>query len=137
MTPFVRPLSPDPCAVSSTYELPSQPSSARLARRLARGAMGGCPEPIVETAELLITELISNAILHTSSPPVMHIDVDFGTVRISVSDESSQTPEVRHGELDDEGGRGLMLVESLASSWGCTLTSGGKQIWFILSGATS
>jgi anti-sigma regulatory factor (Ser/Thr protein kinase) len=134
MTPSARHLAPDPLAVSSTYELPSRPSSARLARRLTRGALGGCPESIVETAELLITELISNAILHASSPPVMHIDVDRGTVRISVSDESGNIPQVRHGELEDEGGRGLMLVQSLASSWGCTLTSGGKQIWFILNG---
>jgi anti-sigma regulatory factor (Ser/Thr protein kinase) len=137
MTPSAKQFSLDPWAVSSTYELPSRPSSARVARRLARGAMGGCPEPLVETAELLITELIANAIQHASSSPVMHIDVDSGTVRISVSDESSQTPDVRHGGLEEEGGRGLMLIEALSTSWGWTRTTGGKQIWFTLAGAAA
>jgi anti-sigma regulatory factor (Ser/Thr protein kinase) len=134
MTPAIKQFSLDPWAVSSTYELPSRPSSARLARRLARGAMGGCSEPLVETAELLITELISNAIRHASSPPVLRIDVDSGTVRIAVSDESTKTPDVRHAGLEDEDGRGLLLVESLATSWGWTRTTGGKQIWFTLNG---
>jgi anti-sigma regulatory factor (Ser/Thr protein kinase) len=137
MTPATKQFSLDPWAVSSTYELPSRPSSARLARRLARGAMGGCAEPLVETAELLITELISNAVRHASSPPVMRIDVDSGTVRIAVSDESTKTPDVRHADPEDEGGRGLLLVESLATSWGWTRTTGGKQIWFTLNGAAA
>lgn len=127
----------DPWAVSSTYELPSQPSSARLARRLARGAMGGCAEPVVETAELLITELISNAVRHAASPPVMRIDVESGTVRVAVSDTSPKTPDVRQPDLEAEGGRGLLLVESLATSWGWTRTSDGKQIWFTLDAATA
>jgi anti-sigma regulatory factor (Ser/Thr protein kinase) len=127
-----RPLSLDPWAVSSTYELPPQPSSARLARRLARGAMCGCAEPMVETAELLITELISNAVRHAGSPPVMRIDIDAGTVRIAVSDTSADAPGVRHTDPEDEGGRGLFLVESLASSWGWTRTTDGKSIWFTL-----
>jgi anti-sigma regulatory factor (Ser/Thr protein kinase) len=135
MTLPARPFSLDPWAVSSTYELPSRPSSARLARRLARGAMGGCAEPMVETAELLITELISNAVRHAGSPPVMRIDVDSGTVRIAVSDDSSQAPGVRHTDPDDEGGRGLLLVESLATSWGWSRTTDGKSIWFTLNGA--
>ena len=135
MTLAERHCSHDSRAVRSTYALPPRPSSAHLARRLTREALGGCPAPLVETAELLITELISNALTHAGSPPVMQIDVDLGTVLISVSDESSKTPDVRHGSLDDEGGRGLMLVDTLASSWGWTLTSGGKKIWFTLSDA--
>jgi anti-sigma regulatory factor (Ser/Thr protein kinase) len=122
----------DPWAVSSTYELPSRPSSARLARRLARGAMGGCAEPVVETAELLISELVSNAVRHASSSPVMRIDVDSGTVRVAVCDDSQLTPDVRHADLDAEGGRGLLLVEALATSWGWSRTEDGKQVWFTL-----
>jgi anti-sigma regulatory factor (Ser/Thr protein kinase) len=132
MTLSARPFSLDPWAVSSTYELPSRPSSARLARRLARGAMNGCPEPLVETAELLITELISNAVRHAGSPPILRIDVDSGTIRVAVSDSSSETPDVRHTDLEDEGGRGLFLVDSLATSWGCTPTTDGKSVWFTL-----
>jgi anti-sigma regulatory factor (Ser/Thr protein kinase) len=95
--------------------------------------MGGCPEPLVETAELLITELISNAVRHAGSPPIMRIDVDSGTVRIAVSDASTKTPDVRHASLEDEGGRGLLLVEALSTSWGWARTAEGKQIWFTLS----
>jgi anti-sigma regulatory factor (Ser/Thr protein kinase) len=137
MTQPARQFSLDPWAVSSTYELPSRPSSARLARRLARGAMGGCTEPMVETAELLITELIANAVRHAGSPPIMRIDVDSGTVRIAVSDTSSQAPGIRHTDLEDEGGRGLLLVESLATSWGWTRTTDGKSIWFTLNGTAA
>ena len=134
MTQPARPLSLDPWAVSSTYELPSQASSAGLARRLARGAMGGCSEPLVETAELLITELVANAVRHAGSPPVMRIDVDSGTIRVAVYDTSDSAPSVRHSGPEDEGGRGLLLVESLASSWGWTRTTDGKSIWFTLDG---
>lgn len=118
--------------VNSSYALPASPSSARLARELMRGALQGCPVALVDVAELLVSELVGNAVRHASSAPIVSIEVDSGKVRVAVQDDSSLVPDVQPPDPEGDGGRGLLLVESLAVSWGWSRTPGGKRVWFTL-----
>jgi anti-sigma regulatory factor (Ser/Thr protein kinase) len=87
----------------------------------------------VGAVALLTTELVTNAVLHTSSPSSVTIDLTDGGVRVDVVDESSVQPVARSSNRDhDEGGRGLFFLEVMADAWGVDNWSGGKSVWFEL-----
>jgi anti-sigma regulatory factor (Ser/Thr protein kinase) len=118
--------------VSSTYALPASPASAHLARQLTRGALSGRPDPLVDVAELLVSELVANAVRHATSAPIVRIEADGDSVWVAVQDASAKAPDVQHTGVDADGGRGLLLVDSLATSWGWSKMPGGKRVWFTL-----
>jgi anti-sigma regulatory factor (Ser/Thr protein kinase) len=110
--------------------LPPEPASATRARTLARERFGtACSDDTLETIALLVTELVTNAILHARTPLLLTVEPRPGYVRISVEDESNDQPTVRRYESDAVTGRGLALVEQLASSWGVEKTATGKAVW--------
>jgi anti-sigma regulatory factor (Ser/Thr protein kinase) len=85
------------------------------------------------TAELLTSELVTNAIKHESGDVVMLvISCTWGQLRIDVHDTSPSMPVPMDAPTDAEGGRGLMLVASLATDWGWYRTSAGKAVYFML-----
>jgi anti-sigma regulatory factor (Ser/Thr protein kinase) len=116
----------------STFELPASASSAGLARVLVRSALAGFETQLVEVAELLVSELVTNAVAHARSAPVMRIDVTGDAVRVMVADAAPGPVEVADAAQDAPGGRGLLLVDSLAASWGWSPTPEGKRVWFTL-----
>ena len=121
-----------PASTGSTYELPASTSSARLARGLVRRTLTGFDAPVVEIAELLASELVTNAVAHANSAPVMRIDVTGQAVRVAVQDGAPGPVEAREGPHEAPSGRGLLLVDSLAASWGWAPTPEGKRVWFTL-----
>jgi anti-sigma regulatory factor (Ser/Thr protein kinase) len=115
--------------VLSVY-LPPEPSSATRARTLARDRLdAACPADTVTTVALLVTELVTNAILHARTPLHLTVEIRSGRVRIAVEDESADRPALRHYDPDAVTGRGLALVQQLASSWGVEPTPSGKSVW--------
>jgi anti-sigma regulatory factor (Ser/Thr protein kinase) len=116
--------------VKATFELPEAATSASLARRLTRAALEGQRDSDVDTIELLVSELVTNAILHARSAPTLRIETGGHRTRVSVHDQSGGHPEVRASTEDSTGGRGLLLVETLAASWGWESTTAGKGVWF-------
>ena len=89
-----------------------------------------------ETAELLATELVTNALLHTDGEAVLTATVDSYSLHVEVRDFAPRIPKPR-SPIPDNGthGRGLMLVQSLADAWGVRAPSGersGKVVWFEL-----
>lgn len=90
-------------------------------------------ESIAETLVLIVSELVTNAVVHTGSPAVLRIvvrgEASDGTVRVEVADSSARPPRPRHAHGDDTNGRGLELVDGLADRWGWEPSSGGKRIW--------
>jgi anti-sigma regulatory factor (Ser/Thr protein kinase) len=116
----------------STHELPASASSARLARELVRSALVGFDAHVVEIAELLVSELVTNAVAHAHSAPVMRIDVADHGIRVAVQDDTPGPVAVADAAEDATSGRGLLLVDSLAASWGWAPTSEGKRVWFTL-----
>jgi len=90
-------------------------------------------EPLTETLILLISELVTNAVVHTGCPAVLRMlfgsASGAGTVRVEVADASCRPPRQRHAEGEDTGGRGLELVDGLADRWGWQPEGAGKRIW--------
>jgi anti-sigma regulatory factor (Ser/Thr protein kinase) len=101
------------------------------ARRIVRSALREAPDEIVEAVELLTSELITNAIIHGSSEPELILEVDAGSVRVEVQDRDPRLNlQALQVEPSSEHGRGLAIVDALASSWGIEPQGPGKVVWF-------
>ncbi|MET7815948.1 ATP-binding protein [Streptomyces sp. NPDC005395] len=117
------------------FELAAHPGSPSQARRLTRARLSGWAvcEDICDTAALVVSELVTNAIVHTASRHIvceLH-DAD-GLVRIAVRDEGC-APGQPHPSADqqpeDEHGRGLILVDALCDAWGAHEQGPGLLVW--------
>ena len=122
-------------AASRRQEFPSTPASAGEARRFVESAMADAGlDHLSYTATMLVSELVANVILHTGTPPTVVVAPDVNRVRIEVHDGSPQLPVRKHYSNMSGTGRGLMLVERMAATWGSDRTAGGKVVWFELDG---
>lgn len=119
-------------------EVGPDPAEVGRARRWARSRLVGSgmdgDEPVAEALILLISELVTNAVVHTGCPAVLRMLFGAGpaeadTVRVEVADASAVPPRPRHAEGDDTNGRGLELVDCLADRWGWQPEGAGKRIW--------
>ncbi|MGS2588961.1 SpoIIE family protein phosphatase [Streptomyces hebeiensis] len=86
-------------------------------------------ESVTFTTELIVSELITNAIRYATAPIHLRLIRDDTVLICEVSDGSSTSPHLRRSTMSDEGGRGLFLVAQLAQSWGTRYTARGKTIW--------
>ena len=117
------------------WVLPPDVTAAFEARRHVALACAGVPEEMVYTARLLVTELVSNAVLHGSGTVLLTLSVGRGALRAEVHDESPDPPVIRNPSQLSERGAGLRLVAALASSWGTDPRDDGqpgKRVWFTL-----
>lgn len=80
------------------------------------------------TTELVVSELVTNAIRYASAPIQLRLIQD-GTLICEVSDASNTAPHLRRARTFDEGGRGLFLVAQLSRRWGTRHRTNGKTIW--------
>ncbi|MES4908690.1 SpoIIE family protein phosphatase [Streptomyces sp. NPDC000395] len=113
----------------ATRDVSATPATVAEARRWAtRQLMAWGLEEAVFTTELVVSELVTNAIRHASSPIQLRLIHDTGLI-CEVSDASSTAPHMRRARSFDEGGRGLLLVAQLTQRWGTRQTPHGKVIW--------
>ncbi|MFD5511016.1 ATP-binding protein [Streptomyces sp. NPDC059761] len=114
-------------------EVGPDPAEVGRARRWARSRLAGSgigdDEPLAETLILLISELVTNAVVHTGCPAVLRMLFGEPGVRVEVADASARGPARRQAAGDDTGGRGLELVDGLADRWGWQREGAGKRIW--------
>ncbi|MCS0603122.1 SpoIIE family protein phosphatase [Streptomyces sp. LP11] len=112
-----------------SWEVPVDPAAvADLRTRATRQVEEwGLPELAV-TTELLVSELVTNAIRYATPPIRLRLLRD-SRLTCEVTDASSTAPRLRHARSTDEGGRGLFLVAQLALRWGARYTDEGKVIW--------
>ncbi|MDX3574949.1 ATP-binding protein [Streptomyces sp. ID05-47C] len=89
------------------------------------------PEDLVDTAVLLVSELATNALLHSASHYRLTLTAAHGVLRCEVADTGRRTPQVLQAG-SAESGRGMFLVEALARRWGCHQDGPGKTVWFEL-----
>ncbi|WP_406386801.1 ATP-binding protein [Streptomyces sp. NBC_01618] len=93
------------------------------------------PDEPAEVAELLLSELVTNALIHTSQGAVVTVSVSPTRLRVEVRDFVSGLPPSYVPDADDgTHGRGLFLVQSLADAWGVGAHALGKVVWFELHG---
>ncbi|MER5952017.1 ATP-binding protein [Streptomyces sp. NPDC001904] len=120
-------------------EVGADPAEVGRARRWARQCLTGSgvdpDEPAAETMILLVSELVTNAVVHTGRPAVLRMVLPCaggacpGTVRVEVADSSARPPAPRHAAGEETNGRGLELVDGLADRWGWRAEGTGKAIW--------
>ncbi len=109
------------------------PASAALARRFVDETLGGwgC-DGFLDASRLLVSELVTNAVLHARTDLTLVLRLRRGGVRIEVHDSSPAAPVVRRYEDGAMTGRGLSLVEDMAGRWGVSPHPDGKAVWFEL-----
>ncbi|MCY0930307.1 ATP-binding protein [Streptomyces sp. H27-H1] len=127
-----------PCADEKSWILPRSlraPGRARALLRKQLATWGVAPEPAA-TAELLLSELVTNAVRHGRAPQGRYIGVRLarydGVLRVEVADAGPAVKLAPQVVADwDERGRGLAIVAALAARWGCCprLHGIGKAVW--------
>jgi anti-sigma regulatory factor (Ser/Thr protein kinase) len=117
---------------SVSAQFSGESSSPRRARTFVRGVLDSADELLLETVELLVSELVTNAVVHASSAPVVDVHVSPETLRIEVYDASATLPRPRAADEGGPGGRGLDLIDRSASRWGADRSGDGKVVWFEL-----
>ncbi|WP_432081014.1 ATP-binding protein [Streptomyces sp. WAC 04229] len=128
-------------------EVRPDPSEVGRARRWARSRLAGsairADESLAETLVLLVSELVTNAVVHTGRSAVLRLVLpeaapgepgepgkpEETTVRLEVDDASDLAPVPRCVDDEATGGRGLALVDGLADRWGWSREGTGKRIW--------
>lgn len=128
--------------------LPAAPFAVAEARRQVRAAVRYWHVPVdVDVAALLVSELVTNAVTHDGLPApgatraagglvTLSIRYGEGDLRVEVYDTSPAPPELGGGvPADAEHGRGLLLIDSLATTWGSFRTTTGKAVYFTLAAA--
>ncbi|MEG3627726.1 SpoIIE family protein phosphatase [Streptomyces poriticola] len=121
-----RALGPDRVA---EWQVPADPAAvgavrAEVTRRLAEWDL----DELAFTTELILSELVTNAIRYGAEPIRVRV-LRNRTLVCEVSDSTSTSPHLRYAAMTDEGGRGLFLVAQLAERWGTRYTPEGKVIW--------
>lgn len=114
--------------------LPALPSAAAAARRFMAAQLCAthCRE-LADDAMLLMSELVTNAVLHGGPPVTVVVDCDGRGVEVRVRDGNRALPRERPVALDAENGRGLHLLDVIADRWGVTPAEPhGKAVWFHL-----
>ena len=104
---------------------------AEVAARLADWRL----EPLTDTVELLVSELVTNALVHGAGSIGLRMikaahATEGGCLLCEVYDDGADLPRLRHADATDESGRGLQLVSHLAARWGTHRTERGKVVWF-------
>ena len=109
---------------------PASPEAIPAVRRMITEFAA---DPVMAaTAELLISELASNAVRHARTPFEVRVWADRTCLHAEVIDGSADLPVLGDGSVDAEQGRGLRILDSLASAWGVDVRSGAKAVWFAL-----
>jgi PAS domain S-box-containing protein len=117
-------------------KLPSHPSSAGEARRMVRRVLTEeGREDLVEPAQLLVSEVVTNALVHSPNPIDVAMQATEDGVLVEVADGSPHLPQPRHYAATANTGRGLALLEHTADAWGVIPGLRGKTVWFQLSTA--
>lgn len=123
-----------PASQVASWDIPADPALVAPIRKeavdqLDAWALNG----ISFTAELVVSELVTNAIRYGAHPIRLRLIHGAGTLICEVSDASHTAPHLRRAKTWDEGGRGLLLVAQLTQRWGSRHTMEGKTIWAELS----
>jgi anti-sigma regulatory factor (Ser/Thr protein kinase) len=94
----------------------------------------GCmhAEEILDTAELLVSELVTNAVRHAAAPVMLVVDCRRRHLTVGVRDSSRKKPVLSHAGMWAESGRGVELVDRLSDKWGVRTERQGKTVWFEL-----
>lgn len=105
------------------------------ARRWAAGHLkeAGVDGHLLDVLVLLVSEVVTNAVAHASPPVHMRLEVSDSVARVEVTDQAREVPVIRRPEPTQAGGRGVGLVDQLATRWGVVTSEDDdslKTVWF-------
>jgi hypothetical protein len=116
--------------VDGVVNLPAATSSVRVARAFVRDCLKDVLDADRDAAELIVSELVTNAVQHGSGEIELQIRVQDDSVFIAVDDDDPKAPVLRRVDVDSARGRGVFIVDHLARRWGTTVKQGdGKSVW--------
>ncbi|MFJ9539539.1 SpoIIE family protein phosphatase [Streptomyces sp. NPDC101225] len=119
-----------PSSQVATWHIPADPSLvAPIRKQVVEQLETWGLQEATFTAELVVSELVTNAIRYGAHPIRLRLIHDTATLICEVSDTSHTAPHLRRAKTWDEGGRGLLLVAQLTQRWGSRHTADGKTIW--------
>ncbi|GAA2116147.1 ATP-binding protein [Streptomyces synnematoformans] len=135
------PSGPSGSSGPAEWSFPADPGCVRTARAVVRDTLRTWHlDPVSDLAVLLVSELVTNSLRYASGPVGLRLHAVGGSdaggaIRVEVSDTLPVPPRVRTAAPDEEGGRGLQLVATVALRWGIERAGMGKTVWFELGSA--
>jgi anti-sigma regulatory factor (Ser/Thr protein kinase) len=125
---------PTPADADATRQFPESEQSPAQARRFTSDWLDASGHSdVAHPAAIAVSELATNAVRHAHSDFTVSLSDAAPGVRITVGDRSSAVPRLSPGDTTTPGGRGLLLIDALAATWGYELVDGGKLVWVDLS----
>ena len=123
-----------PPADHARTRLLPHPRAVPLGRRFLTDTLTSwrLPPDLIDTAHLLASELLTNALTHAHGPLTVSVTRSATELNVEVTDSSSTPPRPREADTLDESGRGLALIGTLAKQWGTHRHPQGKTVWFTL-----
>lgn len=121
--------------VAASLKLPARSDAARRARRFITDFCRAAhlPPHLCQTAALLVSELVTNAVIHGRTSATVEVHRPADTLRVTVRDDNPTLPAVGDApDFTNEHGRGLLIVSKLARRWGVEASGDGKAVWFEL-----
>ncbi|HMK97558.1 MAG TPA: ATP-binding protein [Acidimicrobiales bacterium] len=117
--------------MSDRADFPAEPASVPAVRSFVREVLTslGAPGQALSVAELCASELATNAVRHGHTGFSIGVRLVGSTVRIEVTDGGTGSPALRHPAPDEPGGRGLLIVSSIARRWGVEVGRTSKTVW--------
>jgi anti-sigma regulatory factor (Ser/Thr protein kinase) len=118
--------------LTGRFDLPAHQTSPNAARHAVRSvltAWGYYHREWTDLVMVVVSELVTNAIRHGGGCVGVDLQARETDVVVSVADGSSVLPRRRHPASGESNGRGILLIETLAASWGVTEHHGGKRVW--------
>lgn len=109
------------------------PAAARLARAWVEAMLEDWPADERRNAALVVSELVTNAVLHARTPIVLRGETEAARARFEVHDQQRRPPVMKPYALDSITGRGMGLVDALADDWGVVPSATGKTVWCVVS----
>lgn len=110
---------------------PADLKSVRLARRFVADVLESWGfDEIEDSAALLVSELVTNAIVHAHSSVELAVHLRPFRIRVEVIDTAREHVRRRDAKDDEQSGRGMALIEALAVAWGVDSLLAGKSVWF-------
>ena len=115
--------------------LPDHEHSARQARTFLSEAFCSVHHArVLDEAQLLVSELVTNAVRYGGPPVLVRVDCDGSAgLQVSVSDGNPRPPVRKDVAPEAEGGRGVALVDIISDRWGVDQAASGKTVWFVIS----
>lgn len=117
----------------ATFPVVAEPTSVGDARRFVRSALYGWDaDAFEESATLLVSEVVTNVLLHAKTEAALVVRLGGDRLRVEVHDGSRLLPTAKHYGVEATTGRGIGLLDAMSAAWGVQATASGKVVWFEL-----